>query len=516
MLFNSFEFIFALLPISILVSLFLIRRSRELTVLWLIACSLFFYGWWNISYLTLIIFSLAINFGFASAILNTQDKVTKKILLIVGISINLSVLCYFKYYNFAVDIISYAGFNNFNNRDIILPLAISFITFQQIAFLCDCYSEKIKQFGMMDYFLFITFFPQLIAGPIVYGPSTLPQYKAKEAFKVNQASLMIGMSIFILGLFKKIVIADSFKPFADLVFNAPANTPISFIEAWSGTFCYGFQLYFDFSAYSDMAIGLARIFNIHLPINFNSPYTAKSIIEFWHRWHITLSTFLKEYLYVPLGGNKKGAFRKHINLLLTMLIGGLWHGAGINFIIWGGMHGMYLIINHTWKESLAKKHLISILPHKLYQSICLILTISAVMMAWVFFRATSLECAMNIIHGMIGLQGFIIPEHYLNAIPFPSLQNLFMQLPVQFGHIPLFQGTHELLALSLGAIILWALPNTNQFFNQVLPAYSDYSQTYKGPLIWALSKKWAFLWALLSIVVLLKMHTVTEFLYYQF
>src|SRR4029078_9582961 len=238
-----------------------------------------------------------------------------------------------------------------SNVDIILPLAISFFTFQQIDYLADLYQNKAYVPSLLKYFLFNTFFPQLIAGPIVHHGEIIPQFENKKIFQLNARNLAIGFTIFFMGLFKKVAIADNIAPIANQVFHlANIGVTPTFWEAWTGAFIYSFQLYFDFSGYSDMAIGLACLFGISLPINFNSPYKATNIIDFWRRWHITLSRFLRDYLYIPLGGHRLGSGRRYANLVITMLLGGLWHGASWTFVVWGGLHGVYLMINHGWRH----------------------------------------------------------------------------------------------------------------------------------------------------------------------
>ncbi len=517
MLFNSFAFILVFLPLTLMACHYARNSSKDRAIYCLIICSLIFYGWWNVGYLTLVLFSLASNYIISSNLIATKPEKVRKFQIYLGIFINLSLLCYFKYYNFAIETLDSVGIHYFETKTLILPLAISFITFQQIAFLCDCYFRKITQFRLKDYLLFITFFPQLIAGPIVYGPNMFPQYKKSNAFKICRSSLTIGFSIFLLGLFKKVFIADSFKPFADLVFSSPSNVDITLIEAWGGVLCYGFQLYFDFSAYSDMAIGLARIFNIHLPINFNSPYKAKSVIEFWHRWHITLSIFLKDHIYIPLGGNRHGIPRKYSYLFITMVLGGLWHGAGFNFLIWGALHGIYLIMNHAWKDSSAKGYVISFLKTKIYNYLSLVMTFLAIMFAWAFFRAESLPCAINIIKGMTCINGMVIPEHYLNWSPIPNISYWLEHLHIHAGTIPLFQGSLEISVLALGFVLICKFPNTNQVFYNELPAYQDCLYPKKaGAIEWSTTKTWGMVFALISVIVLMMMNNVTEFLYYQF
>lgn len=318
---------------------------------WLILSSLFFYGWWNPAYLSLILFSMLFNYAFGTILSNGEKPKIRKYLLWVGVTTNLGFLGYFKYANFFVDQLNWAANSNFHLEKIILPLAISFFTFQQIAFLVDSYRHETKEFNFLQYCLFVTFFPQLIAGPIVHHKEMMPQFASNQVYKVNYKSLAIGLIIFTIGLFKKVILADGVAIYATPIFaEAEAEIAITLFSAWGGALAYTLQLYFDFSGYSDMAIGIAFMFGIKLPINFNSPYKSQSIIEFWRRWHITLSRFLRDYLYITLGGSKKGNVRRYVNLFITMLLGGIWHGAGWTFIIWGMLHGTYLMINHAWRK----------------------------------------------------------------------------------------------------------------------------------------------------------------------
>lgn len=304
--------------------------------------------------------------------------------------------------------VNYVFYLGFNYTNIILPLAISFFTFQQIAYLVDAYRGEAREYSFLHYSLFVTFFPQLIAGPIVHHKEMLPQFAKNSTYKFHFSNFNIGLTIFIIGLFKKVVLADSIAIYSTPVFaSADAGNNITFFEAWGGAIAYSLQLYFDFSGYADMAIGLAKMFGINLPLNFNSPYKSVNIIEFWRRWHMTLSRFLKDYLYISLGGNRKGS--KNLNLLLTMLLGGLWHGASYNFVIWGGLHGIFLIVNHGWQQFRHK-----VLNHDLKKSskagtlFSIGFTFLSVTVAWVFFRAESLQGALLIIEGMAGVNGAIL------------------------------------------------------------------------------------------------------------
>ncbi len=343
MLFNSAVFIFAFLPFVVLFYYFLNRKfTAEISFAFLVLASLFFYGWWNPVYLLLLSASIIGNFYIGKLIYRRK----KKILLVFGIVLNLASIAYYKYAGFLVFNFAYLTGSNITIDKIVLPLAISFFTFQQIAYLVDVWKAKAKEYNFIHYCLFVTFFPQLIAGPIVHHSEMLPQFEKNELKRI-QDNLAIGISIFAIGLFKKTVIADNLAVYANPIFQqADSGVGVDFFSAWLGTLAYSLQLYFDFSGYSDMAIGLARMFGIILPLNFYSPYKAFSIVEFWRRWHITLSRFLRDYVYIPMGGNQHGRTKKYIFLMSTMLLGGLWHGAGWNFVIWGGLHGLYLIVNH--------------------------------------------------------------------------------------------------------------------------------------------------------------------------
>ena len=372
---------------------------------WLISASLFYYGWWNPSYLGLILGSILFNY-IISLLLNKKSiKFCSIYILSFGIAINLGCLSYFKYTHFFMDNISYLFSISFDRDEIFLPLAISFFTFQQIAYLVDSWKGNIVDYNFLNYLLFITFFPQLIAGPIVHHQEMLPQFSKKNSYNLNYDNLAIGLSIFIIGLFKKVVIADTFSTYATPYFYiAEHGGNLTFIESWVAALSYTFQLYFDFSGYSDMAIGLAKIFGILLPINFNSPYKASSIIDFWGRWHITLSRFLRDYVYFPLGGSRKGLIRSYINLMITMLLGGLWHGAGWTFVIWGGLNGIYLVINHSWRRLKIRLQLTSKYP--IMNHFSWLITFVSVVVAWVVFRASTIDAAHHIIKTMFGLNGF--------------------------------------------------------------------------------------------------------------
>ncbi|MAD16337.1 MAG: membrane-bound O-acyltransferase family protein [Alteromonadaceae bacterium] len=401
MLFNSHEFIFLFLPLCLCGYFLISKLGARAAIGFLVLASLGFYAWWKAEYLILIIISILFNFAWARCIdaVNLHHPKWAKFTLGVGVALNLAALGYYKYTNFLVD-----QFNQLANTDyfiakIALPLAISFFTFQQIAYLVDTYRKEINEHSFLRYCLFVTFFPQLIAGPIVHHKEMLPQFERSETFTPHSINFALGLTLFSIGVFKKVVFADNAAVFATPIFGAAdAGNSITFAEAWLGTSAYTLQLYFDFSGYTDMALGLAMLFGIRLPDNFNSPYKSLSIVDFWRRWHITLSRFLRDYLYIALGGNRKGKSRRYVNLMTTMVLGGIWHGAGWNFMIWGFLHGSYLVVNHWWSATRAR--VISAPVNRLENIAYWMITMLAVMVAWVFFRAQTTEGALHILSTM--------------------------------------------------------------------------------------------------------------------
>jgi alginate O-acetyltransferase complex protein AlgI len=398
MLFNSYEFIFVFLPITFFIYFYL--NSKKLTTAskgFLVFSSLFFYSWWSLVYLPIIISSMLFNY-FIGNILNRRSSVGgDKYFLTLGIVINILLLGYFKYSDFFIENFNLATQSNVDLLNLTLPLAISFFTFQQIAYLVDSYKSETKEYGFLNYSLFVTFFPQLIAGPIVHHKEMMPQFaKTKNKVK-NYRNITLGLFIFSIGLFKKVVIADTFAIWATQGFDIA--TTLNLFEAWVTSLSYTFQLYFDFSGYTDMAIGLALLFNIRLPINFNSPYKATDIQDFWRRWHITLSRFLKDYVYIPLGGNRRGEFRTYNNLLATFIIGGIWHGAGWTFVFWGFLHGIALVTHRAWSK----------LGFKIWTWLAWLITFNFVNIAWVFFRAKEWNDAIKVLGSMFSLDNVVLP-----------------------------------------------------------------------------------------------------------
>jgi alginate O-acetyltransferase complex protein AlgI len=414
MIFSSAEFLFCFLPLTTIVFFALSHFGQsQLAKVFLTAASFVFYAWWNVAYLWLLLISICFNYAIGyylyrsiPAESESQNQTTRKLLLWFGLIANLAILGYFKYTNFFIDITNNLFHANIAVQNIVLPLAISFFTFTQIAYIVDAYKLKAAHYSFLNYCSFITFFPHLIAGPIIHHNELIPQFESKSIYQFNARNLTIGLTFFGLGLFKKVVFADYVADYANAVFyQAGHQAAISLVDAWIGAIAYTLQLYFDFSGYSDMAIGTAKIFGIDFPANFNSPYKAVSIIDFWRRWHITLSNFLRDYLYIPLGGSRHGAFRRYWNLLITMLLGGLWHGAGWPFVAWGVMQGVYLVINHQWNAWQKQQNFNFTDQNIQIDRLGGIITFICVVCAWVFFRAETLTGARLIFIGMIGQSG---------------------------------------------------------------------------------------------------------------
>jgi len=518
MLFNSYTFIFLFLP-TVLFGFHLIGKQghHRVAIAWLVGASLFFYGWWNPAYLGLMLVSIFFNYGIGVSLGGAPKQPNKKPILIFGVIVNLGLLAYFKYANFFVDNLNNIAGTDIVLEQIILPLAISFFTFQQIAYLVDAWRGETKEYNFLHYCLFVTFFPQLIAGPIVHHKEMLPQFAKDVVYKLRSKHLAIGLTIFAIGLFKKVVLADGISVYASPVFDAAeAGVVLTFFEAWGGSLAYTFQLYFDFSGYSDMAIGIARMFGIRLPLNFNSPYKATSIIDFWRKWHITLSRFLKDYLYIPLGGSRQGKSRRYANLMITMLLGGLWHGAGWTFVLWGALHGFYLIINHGWRVIFKNKR-----KTKFGALFAWTLTFIALIVSWVPFRAESLEGAGNILAGMFGLNGFVLPESYLGHLNhLAGLGNYLLAIGWEFGDAGLFKGVKEVAGLLLLLLISVAFPNTQQIMRRYRPAFETYQGEIKRLnyrwLEWRPTKTWGIFTATIFVLAVLGLTRVSEFLYFQF
>ncbi|MCW1885009.1 MBOAT family protein [Luteolibacter flavescens] len=505
MLFNSYFFLFVFMPVALLGYHLLRKAPFRLSLAWLVLVSLYFYGIWNPDpdepwspkYLAIILGSCGFNYFLGRRLSALKFTAPGKLLLAGGITANLLLLGYYKYAGFlagvSTSLVDWPG----DIGTIILPLAISFFTFLQIAYLVDAYRGETEEYHFTDYLLFVTFFPHLIAGPLIHHREMMPQFERNKDRGLRSRDFAIGMTMLALGLFKKVVLADYLARTATPIFNLAAGEvrDPTMAEAWAGAITYTLQLYFDFSGYSDMALGTARMFGIRFPLNFHSPYKAVSIVDFWRRWHMTLSRFLRDYLYIPLGGNRKGPSRRYVNLFLTMLLGGIWHGAGWTFIIWGALHGGYLCLNHAW-AGLRKKMGWPALPKPL----AIGLTFLAVVVGWVFFRAHDVETALEMLGAMFGFHGIQgWPPEAVVAV----------------------KAKRALVPIVLGLIVVWALPNTQEFLRRYRPALdiAEATGTTTGPLRWW---QWrpTWQWLLFTLAVIYAVgrsfDNLSEFIYFQF
>ncbi|MDY0194460.1 MAG: MBOAT family protein [Sulfurovaceae bacterium] len=488
MLFNSYIFIFAFLPITFFIYFWLNnKRLTYASKAWMVFASLFFYSWWNIIYLPLILGSILFNFTIGTIISrnNKQQKgISKKSVLIFGISANILLLGYFKYMDFFIANVNTALGTHWDLMHIVLPLGISFFTFTQIAYLVDAYRGEVKEMDYLNYTLFVTFFPHLLAGPILHHKEMMPQFDSVKSKIINYRNISAGLFLFSIGLFKKVIIADTFAKWANSGFDN--SSMLSFFEAWATSLSYTFQLYFDFSGYTDMALGVALLFNIKLPINFNSPYKSLNIQDFWRRWHITLSRFLRDYVYIPLGGNRNGEFSTYANLFTVFLIGGLWHGASWMFVAWGALHGIAIVIHRAWQQ-------MGLAMNKVF---AWFITFNFINITWVFFRANEWGDALKVFRGMIGLNGIIFDDKYEKYLYF-----LHSCKQVTFGGITQNIGNDSdiLIWMIIGFILILLFKNSNQKLDN-----------FKFNYITVLISVMAFISGVLSL------NKVTEFLYFNF
>jgi alginate O-acetyltransferase complex protein AlgI len=495
MLFNSHEFIFGFLPFALGGFWILGALNRSYAALvWLLLASIFFYASWRLTDLWVLLASLAFNYTFSRAIVRRRAAgANPKGYLVVGIALNLLLLGYFKYSIFLIQNVNSITGENWTIQAILLPLGISFFTFQQIAFIIEAARGEFDEPHLLRYSTVVTFFPHLIAGPIINYNDVISQFKRPGAFSPDARLIAMGVSIFVFGLAKKVLLADTVAGRADWTFDAALRGErLSFLDAWIGALSYTLQLYFDFSGYSDMAIGLALLFGIRLPINFNSPYKAHNIVEFWRCWHITLSCFLRDYLYIPLGGNRRGPIRSGCNLMITMLLGGLWHGAGWTFICWGAVHGLYILMHRLWIE--VKRRIGLNAPLLFGPLMSRALTFVCVVVAWVFFRAASIDSAFAVLGAMF---------------PFNQLSLSAQNWGTEFDDGFLWKAILPML------LVVFFAPNTQEWVG-----YGPHPERIPAGRKWmhALSIKpvHAMAMACLLFVVLSRMHKMTVFLYFNF
>ena len=517
MLFNSIVFIFAYLP-AVVIGYYAICASplRPVRLHFLALASLFFYGYWAPKYVLLLLFSMAVNYVVAIAI-QKLDKAERprRGVLIFGTIFNLALLFYFKYFNFFIDNVNAAFGTSVEIAKIVLPLAISFFTFQKIAFLFDLYRRRIKLGSVGDYTAFVLFFPQLIAGPIVHYSELAPQLQQRPKLNAALGHIVVGLVIFAIGLFKKTVLADTFALYASPVFNAAADgTAPGFAGAWMAAFAYTLQIYFDFSGYSDMAIGLARMFGVRLPLNFHSPLRSNNMSELWRRWHMTLSRFVQTYIFQPIQvpmarfaaertKTRFGMFALSTAAptFLSMVIIGVWHGAGWNFLIFGALHGFYVVVTETW-TFLRRKHRKKNPVRPGYQIVLArLLTVACFVFATVPFRAKDVDVTLAFFAAMLPFGGLSAGFDWAQAVPFGV--------------------GGALAAIGIGFLIVSTAPNTQQFMTRVEPAleWDKWSKVDTPPLrvTWRPTIAWAAVAGLFFFFgVAFIMRGTTEFIYFNF
>jgi alginate O-acetyltransferase complex protein AlgI len=508
-LFNSYGFIFVFLPV-VLAGVWLIgQRRQQWKVVWLLAASCAFYAVWDVRFLTLLIGSVLVNFQFGRWIQQSGGR-KQQLVLGVGVVLNVALLGYFKYSGFALEVAQLFGWHTTATVAIVLPLGISFFTFTQIAFLVDLYHRRAPVPTIGQYGLFVTWFPHLVAGPVLHHAQVVPQFRAIGFGEFRPDMVASGVALFTLGLAKKILLADRFAMTADALFAAAeSGVQLSFWEAWAAALSYSLQIYFDFSGYSDMAIGLSRILGVELPINFLSPYQATNLRDFWRRWHITLSNFLRDYVYIPLGGSRRGKWPAALGQLLTFLVGGLWHGAGWGFVLWGALHGTAVAVSTLL--GIGGKSDPDMPAARGRRILAMLGTCLIVAILWVPFRASHVGIAADMWVSMCGLNGVNLDASWeatlggLTAL-LPGLQLVWteasstdlIQSPTQLG-----------LLLGGGWLLAWTMPNTMQIMDLVKDADKRW-------LSFRPNKYWGFLLGWLFLECLLRLTEPSPFLYFQF
>jgi alginate O-acetyltransferase complex protein AlgI len=536
MLFTSWVFIFFFLPISLFGYWASSRLGRRGGAAWLILASFVFYGFFAPGLVVLLLCSIAFNYAVSVGVRLTADKPRRQLaLFIVGITVDLSALFYYKYFFALLSFFEGWGIYELHGlKAVILPLGISFFTFTQIGYLADCKAGITKDNNALDYVLFVTFFPHLIAGPILHHSEMMPQFADQRTYGLRADNIGAGLTLFILGMIKKVMIADALSPLNNLGFRAADH--LQLLGAWGTALGYSLQLYFDFSGYSDMAIGLALMFNLRFPANFNSPYKARSIIDFWQRWHMTLTRYLTLYLYNPIAmALRRRRMKRGLSMsrkamesplafvtllmmptVITMGLAGVWHGAGLQFIIFGLLHGIYLIANHAWRMygPRASSEPRSAFPQSAILISQVLLTYFAVLVGQVFFRAASISQALDLLYGMAGMHG----AEPIDQLLLETLKHL--GLPVHSVEVTLGSSTTSLalqvVYIVLGFTIAWFLPNTQQIMAKAQPILGKLPQAAPAWLQWRPQLGWAVTVGIAAVVVLLELGGTTEFLYFQF
>jgi alginate O-acetyltransferase complex protein AlgI len=542
MLFNSPEFLLGLLPIS-LCGFFSLGQLgfHQAAILWLTIVSLVFYGWWNVAYVPLLLCSIMFNFFIGEKLRVGGSRYW----LTAGVSGNVILLGYYKYSGFLTEVISDAADLNWAVPHVILPLAISFFTFQQIAYLVDCRAGLVKESSLLNYAAFITFFPHLIAGPITHHKEIIPQFQSMRIFKPQPLAIVLGATIFLVGLFKKVAIADSIAQFANPVFDAAANNQaLTAIDAWIGAFAYTLQLYFDFSGYSDMAIGAGLLFGIRLPQNFSSPLKAANIVEFWQRWHMTLTRFITSYIFNPIvlswsrwralrklplvqpGRTTPGAFVSLllVPVILSMSISGIWHGAGYQFVLWGVLHGIYIVTYHFWRELKMRIWPGGSANFRFGRPLGIALTLTCVVLSMVLFRSVSATAAMHMFSCMFGANGIVVPQ---GVADLPVIGALVHALDLKVGK-QMFLYSSPLMLIGPLLVLVLVAPNIYELMEDYDTALMTKSAKARvdikrwrlslPDIRWRPSFGYSVFVGILAFVTLTKMvsNAPSEFIYFRF
>ncbi|MBL0141416.1 MAG: MBOAT family protein [Betaproteobacteria bacterium] len=506
MLFNSHEFVLVFLPLAWAIHRACARISRPATIAWLCVASLAFYAWWDVRDLAFLLASIAANFGAGMALHRSRSRA----LLGLAIGANIALLAWFKWHagdagapNGPVGLVS----------GIAIPLGVSFFTFTQIAYLADVATGKTRPSRFAEYLLFVSWFPHLVAGPLLRHDRVLPQFRRKGAFGIAPEDVARGLTLFALGLAKKVFLADEVALHAAPAFSAAAaGVPLTLVEAWVALLCYSFQIYFDFSAYSDMALGLSKMFGIDLPLNFDSPYRAASLADFWRRWHMSLSSFLRDYVYVPLGGNRNGPWATGRNLFATFLLGGLWHGIAWTFVAWGVAHGALLAASHSRRaprpSSPSQSPTPANAPAAGWRAAPKIaLTFLLVTLAWVPFRADSLATASSLFASLFGANGTTLPRSWAPWAPMIPWAELGVAFEGTFRNAT-FDGPRAIATLALLAPIVWLAPNACRITGLGAPAEPRWG--------WRPTRGWAIASGVLLAISVLRLVRPSAFLYFQF
>jgi D-alanyl-lipoteichoic acid acyltransferase DltB (MBOAT superfamily) len=535
-LFNSYVFLYAFLPIALAGYFLLARFGRLPAALWLVVVSFVFYGWWNPADVPLLAISIGGNYLLSLLIGATeQRRGLQSWVLALGVAINLGALGYYKYLAWLIGLLNAAASTRLDVPGIVLPLGISFFTFTQLGYLIDCKQGVAKDRGFLNYLVFVTFFPHLIAGPILHNGEMMPQFAAPATYRFSADNFSLGLGIFVIGLLKKCLLADPIGAIVPAGFAHPADLPL--FAAWHVALAYSLQLYFDFSGYSDMAIGLARMFNLRFPLNFNSPYKASSVIDYWQRWHMTLTRYLMAYLYNPialsiarrrvargLGVSRAiyatpGGFASLVMapIIVTMSVAGIWHGAGAQFLVFGLLHAVYLSANHAWRI-LGPRRAHGAVPGLTAHVGSVGLTYLCVLVGSVFFRASSVPVALSMLAGMVGLHG-IAPHFPLPLMPHEGTLGAVL-LAHGIIEIARWQDTARTLVAIGGMVglylIVWGLPNTQQIFAYGVPALDAVEPGPIAWLRWRATLPWAVAFGCASVLALLAVGGTGEFLYFQF